>query len=245
VSPRRSRPAATPSARTRAPARFRRALAATWRFHDAADSLRREPAPRGVRRGAVVTRRTAETRIRCAVTLDGRGTSRIATGIGFLDHLLAALAAHGRLDLALRARGDLHVDQHHTVEDVGLVLGRALHEALGDARGIRRTGCFLFPMDEAIGYAAVDLCGRGSLVCDVPLRGAAVGTLQADVVEDFVLALARELRAAVHLVVPRARSDHHALEAAFKALGKALREACARDPRGGDRVPSTKGTLDG
>jgi len=228
----------------RTPARFRRSLAATWRFHDGEDALRREPPPRGPRRRADLSRATAETRIRCAVSLDGNGRTRLDTSLGFLDHLLSAFAAHGRIDLTLRARGDRHVDQHHTVEDVGLVLGRALHAALGDAKGIRRTGCFLFPMDEALGFAAVDLSGRPDLVYDVPLRGAFVRELQSDVVEDLVLALARELRASVHLVVPWARSDHHALEAAFKALGKALREAVARDPRGRGAVASTKGTID-
>ncbi|MBI5498870.1 MAG: imidazoleglycerol-phosphate dehydratase HisB [Deltaproteobacteria bacterium] len=195
-------------------------------------------------RRADVSRTTRETRIRCAVNLDGTGAARLDTPLGFLDHLLASLATHGRIDLRLRARGDLHVDQHHTVEDVGLVLGRTLHEALGDGRGIRRTGCFLFPMDEALGFAAIDLGGRASLVCDVPLRGAFVGDLQADVVEDFLLALARELRASLHLLVPWARSDHHALEAAFKALGKALREATVRDPRAACDAASTKGSVD-
>jgi imidazoleglycerol-phosphate dehydratase len=235
---------APPTGRVELPARTARVLAQAWRFHDVDDALRREPPPRGPRRRGTTNRSTLETRIRCAANLDGEGKARIDTSLGLLDHLLAAFAAHGRIDLTLRARGDLHVDQHHTVEDVGLVLGRTLHEALDGAKGVRRTGCFLFPMDEALGFAAVDLCGRPGLVYDVPLRGAFVGELQSDVVEDLVLAFARELRAAVHLVVPWARSDHHALEAAFKALGKALREAVARDPRGRDNAASTKGTID-
>jgi imidazoleglycerol-phosphate dehydratase len=233
-----------PAAGIRVPARFRRALAATWRFHDADEAERREPPPRGPARRAYVSRATRETKIRCAVNVDGRGKTTVDTSLGFLDHLLTSMAAHGRIDLRLRAHGDLHVDQHHTVEDVGLVLGRALHEALGEAKGIRRTGCFLFPMDEAIGFAALDLGGRTSLVCDLPLLGAFVGELQADVIEDFLLALARELRASLHVIVPWARSDHHALEAAFKALGKALREATARDPRGAGDAASTKGSVD-
>jgi imidazoleglycerol-phosphate dehydratase len=233
-----------PDRRLELPSRTAQVLAQAWRFHDVDDELRREPPPHGPHRRAGTARSTAETRIRCSANLDGNGKARIDTSLGFLDHLLSAFAAHGRVDLTLRARGDLHVDQHHTVEDVGLVVGRTLHEALGDARGIRRTGCFLFPMDEALGFAALDLCGRPGLVYDVPLRGAFVGELQSDVVEDLVLAFARELRAAVHLVVPWARSDHHALEAAFKALGKALREAVARDPRGRDNAASTKGTID-
>ena len=242
----RRKPAARPShpRPTAARRRLRASLARTWRFHDLDDSLRREPGPRGPGRHADVSRVTSETSVRCRLVLDGRGRAHVDTTLGFLDHLLSACAAHGRFDLTLRARGDLHVDQHHTVEDVGLVLGRALHEALGDAGGIRRTGCFLFPMDEAIGYAAVDLAGRSSLVFAAPLRGDLVGTLATDVVEDLLLALARELRAAIHVVVPYGRSDHHMLEAAFKALGKALREACARDPRARGGATSTKGTID-
>ena len=229
---------------TAARRRLQTSLARTWRFHDLDDSLRREPGRRGPGRHADVSRVTSETSIRCRVVLDGHGHAHVDTTLGFLDHLLSACAAHGRFDLTLRARGDLHVDQHHTVEDVGLVLGRALHEALGDARGIRRSGCFLFPMDEAIGYAAVDLSGRSALVFAAPLRGPFVGRLATDVVEDLLVALARELRAAIHVVVPYGRSDHHMLEAAFKALGKALREACARDSRAGGGVTSTKGTID-
>ncbi len=222
----------------------RRSLAATWRHHDAERSIRAEGERRGPIRRAALSRRTAETSIRCAVSLDGSGKASVDTGIGFLDHMLASLARHGRIDLRLRARGDLRVDQHHTVEDVGLVLGRAMREALGDARGIRRAGCFLFPMDEAIGYAAVDLGGRSHLAYDVRLSARFVGGLEAGLVEDMLAALARELRAAVHVAVPAGRSDHHALEAAFKALGKALREAFARDPRARGGPPSTKGIVD-
>ncbi len=242
----RRNPSARPSRASAAVAtrRLQASLARTWRFHDLDAALRAGPGPRGLARSADVSRVTAETSIRCRVALDGRGLADVDTSLGFLDHLLSSCATHGRFDLALRARGDLHVDQHHTVEDVGLVLGRALHEALGAARGLRRTGCFLFPMDEAIGYAAVDLAGRPSLVFAVPLHRPLVGRLATDVIEDLLLALARELRAAIHVVVPYGRSDHHMLEAAFKALGKALREAWARDPRARGGATSTKGTID-
>jgi imidazoleglycerol-phosphate dehydratase len=238
--PRRTAPSGPPARLRR---RFARVAASTWRFHDAEAVRAARPGRARDHRTAAVSRATAETSVRCSVDLDGRGRARVRTGIGFLDHLLAALAVHGRFDVDLRATGDLEVDQHHTVEDVGLVLGRAFGAALAEGGPIRRTGCFLFPMDEAIGYAAVDLAGRSFLVCELPLAGAFVGELEAALLHDLLLAFARELRAAVHVVVPYGRSDHHRLEAAFKALGKALGEASAPDPRAGSA--STKGVRDG
>ena len=188
-------------------------------------------------------RTTAETSVTVRLDLDGRGTSEVATGIGFFDHLLAQLARHALLDLEVRATGDLHVDEHHTVEDVGLVIGRALDEALGERAGIRRYGDVRLPMDEALALCAIDLGGRG--YADVeprpdPLAGANVWV---ELVPHFVEALAREGRFAVHLEVRKARSTHHLAEGAMKALARALRQAVELDPRLGGEQPSTKETL--
>ena len=188
-------------------------------------------------------RTTAETSVTVRLDLDGRGTSQVATGIGFFDHLLAQLARHALLDLEVRATGDLHVDEHHTVEDVGLVIGRALDEALGERAGIRRYGDVRLPMDEALALCAIDLGGRG--YADVeprpdPLAGANVWV---ELVPHFVEALAREGRFAVHLEVRKARSTHHLAEGAMKALARALRQAVELDPRLGGEQPSTKETL--
>ena len=188
-------------------------------------------------------RTTAETSVTVRLDLDGRGTSQAGTGIGFFDHLLAQLARHALLDLEVRATGDLHVDEHHTVEDVGLVIGRALDEALGERAGIRRYGDVRLPMDEALALCAIDLGGRG--YADVeprpdPLAGA---NLWVQLVPHFVEALAREGRFAVHLEVRKARSTHHLAEGAMKALARALRQAVEPDPRLGGEQPSTKETL--
>ena len=188
-------------------------------------------------------RTTAETSVTVRLDLDGSGTSQVATGIGFFDHLLAQLARHALLDLEVRASGDLHVDEHHTVEDVGLVIGRALDEALGERAGIRRYGDVRLPMDEALALCAIDLGGRG--YADVeprpdPLAGANVWV---ELVPHFVEALAREGRFAVHLEVRKARSIHHLAEGAMKALARALRQAVELDPRLGGEQPSTKETL--
>ncbi|MFW6193398.1 MAG: imidazoleglycerol-phosphate dehydratase HisB [Gemmatimonadota bacterium] len=193
-------------------------------------------------RSAEVTRRTAETEVRVRVDLEGSGRSDVDTGLGFLDHMLELLAAHALLDLEVRARGDLHVDEHHTVEDVGIVLGQAMAKALGERRGIRRYG-FLVPMDESLARVAVDLGGRSYLVFRAEFSRERVGDLPTELVEDFLKALADHLRANVHVTVEYGRNDHHRIEAIFKALGRALRAAVEQDPRLGKELPSTKGTL--
>jgi len=193
------------------------------------------------RRGETV-RETRETSIRVAVDLDGTGKASIATGVGFLDHMLELLAGHSLLDLDVEASGDLHVDEHHTVEDVGITLGMALAEALGERRGIRRYG-FLLPMDEALARVALDLGGRPFVVFEAEFSREQVGDLSTELVEDFVRGLAQHLGANIHVRVEYGRNDHHKIEAIFKALGRALRAAIERDSRLEDRVPSTKGVL--
>lgn len=195
------------------------------------------------RRAAEVRRTTKETDIRVRVALDGRGKALVATGIGFFDHMLAALAMHGGLDLKVTARGDLQVDQHHLVEDCGIALGQALKEALGDRRGIERTGFFAFPMEESLALAAVDLGGRPSLVCRASFRRARLGDLEADTITEFLRGLTRGLLADLHVALPYGWNDHHKAEALFKAVGKALKMAVSRDRRLRDLVPSTKGVL--
>jgi imidazoleglycerol-phosphate dehydratase len=188
-----------------------------------------------------LARRTRETDVTIALDLDGTGAVEIATGIGFYDHLLGSLAHHGLFDLDVAATGDLHVDEHHTVEDVALVLGSAFAEALGDRAGIRRFGDSSVPMDEALATAVVDVGGRPYAVVDLPFRGERAGTLPLQLVEHALEAFARTAGATVH-VGGTGRNDHHLAEAAFKALGRALRVACEPDPRRTD-VASTKGSL--
>jgi imidazoleglycerol-phosphate dehydratase len=190
-----------------------------------------------------VDRRTTETRIRVKLAIDGRGRSRIATGIRFLDHMLELTARHGGFDLEVAADGDLDVDQHHTVEDVGIALGEAVSRALGSRRGINRAGYFVMPMDETLGVAAIDLSGRTHAVVDLKLKVPRVGDLQAELVQDFFEGFARSARANVHLKVLYGRSSHHQVEAIFKAFARALRVACDRDRRMARRLPSTKGLL--
>ena len=196
------------------------------------------------RRHGVLRRATKETDIRVRVAIDGRGKARVATGIGFFDHMLSALALHGGMDLDLRAAGDLHVDQHHVVEDCGIALGQALRAALGDRRGIERTGFFAFPMEESLALAAVDLGGRPSLVCKARFRRFKVGDLESDTVPEFLRGLTRGLQADLHVVLPYGWNDHHKMEAVFKAVGKALKVAMSRDRRYRGLVPSTKGMLE-
>ena len=193
------------------------------------------------RRGEAV-RETRETSVRVAVDLDGTGKASISTGVGFLDHMLELLAGHSLLDLDVQASGDLNVDEHHTVEDVGITLGMALSEALGERRGIRRYG-FLLPMDEALARVALDLGGRPFVVFEAEFSREKVGDLSTELVEDFVRGLAQHLGANIHVRVEYGRNDHHKIEAIFKALGRALRAAIEQDPRLEDRVPSTKGVL--
>jgi imidazoleglycerol-phosphate dehydratase len=190
-------------------------------------------------RSAARRRETRETDVSVRLNLDGGGTAEIATGIPFLDHLLRALAVHGRLDLEVKARGDLEVDAHHTVEDVGLVLGEALAEALGDRSGIIRFGDATVPLDESRATVAVDCGGRGYAMIDVPLRGVMIGSLPATLVPHFLETLALRAGLTLH-VLASGRDDHHVAEATFKALARALRQACAVDPLLEGRSASTK-----
>jgi imidazoleglycerol-phosphate dehydratase len=175
--------------------------------------------------------------------IEGRGRYRIATGIRFFDHMLELFAHHGGFDLTLKAKGDLDVDQHHTVEDVGIVLGELFHKALGTKRGILRAGYFVMPMDETLGLAAVDFCGRTSTTVDTKVRARFVGDLQTELVHDFFDGFARGARASVHARVFYGRSSHHKIESLFKAFGRAVRAACWRDRRMARLLPSTKGLL--
>jgi imidazoleglycerol-phosphate dehydratase len=195
------------------------------------------------RRRARVERKTTETQVVVDLALDGDGTHRIATGIGFLDHMLTHVAVHGLFDLAVEATGDLEVDPHHTVEDVALVLGEAFDRALGDRAGIVRIGSASVPMDEALAFLAVDLSGRPYAVTEVAWAGPMVGGLPVTLLPHFFESLARTARANVHARVPYGRDDHHKAEALFKALGRALDAATRLDARRGGSIPSTKGTL--
>ena len=195
-----------------------------------------------MRRG-VINRRTSETRVRIRLNLDGRGRYEVQTGIRFLDHMLELVARHGAFDLTIEAAGDLDVDQHHTVEDVGIALGEAVSAAVGNRRGINRAGYFVMPMDETLGVAAIDLGGRPHAVVDLRLKTRLVGDLQSELVADFFEGFAIGARANVHLKVLYGRSSHHQVEALFKAFGRALRVACARDRRLAKTLPSTKGLL--
>ncbi len=194
-------------------------------------------------RRAEVDRRTTETRIALRIVLDGRGRYAVSTGIRFFDHMLELLARHGAFDLTIRAEGDLDVDQHHTVEDVGIALGEAVTKALGSKRGIHRAGYFVMPMDETLGVAAVDLSGRVHAVTDLNLAVERVGDLQAELVHDFFDGFAQGARANVHVKVLYGRSSHHQVEALFKAFARALRAACSRDRQLGEMLPSTKELL--
>jgi imidazoleglycerol-phosphate dehydratase len=194
-------------------------------------------------RRAVIDRRTAETQIRFALNVDGTGTFDNSTGIRFLDHMLDLVARHGGFDLKVKATGDLDVDQHHTVEDVGIAFGEAVAKALGDKRGINRAGYFVMPMDETLAVAAIDLSGRPHTVVDTKVKVRLVGDLQTELVHDFFEGFAMADRANVHVKVMYGRSNHHKIEAVFKAFGRALRVACARDKRLAKMLPSTKGLL--
>jgi imidazoleglycerol-phosphate dehydratase len=194
-------------------------------------------------RRAVIDRETRETRIRVRIAIEGRGRYAVRTGIRFLDHMLELVARHGGFDLEIRADGDLDVDQHHTVEDLGIAMGEAVSKALGTRRGINRAGYFLMPMDEALGVAAVDLGGRPHAVVNLPVRARRVGDLQTELIHDFFEGFASGARANVHLKVLYGRSSHHQVEAVFKAFGRALRVACSRDRQLARMLPSTKGLL--
>jgi imidazoleglycerol-phosphate dehydratase len=194
-------------------------------------------------RTSIVERNTAETRIAIHLIIEGRGLYKISTGIRFFDHMLELFTRHGAFDLELKCDGDLDVDQHHTVEDVGIALGEAFDRALGDKRGILRAGYFLMPMDETLAIAAVDLSGRAAFAVDTKVRTRLVGDLQTELVTDFFEGFARGARANVHVKTMYGRSNHHKIEAIFKAFARALRVACSRDRQLGDMLPSTKGLL--
>ena len=193
-------------------------------------------------RTAEITRKTGETDVSLSLGLDGRGAGTRSTGVGFLDHMLDLLARHGCFDLTVEATGDLHVDQHHTVEDVGITLGQAFKQALGDKAGIRRYGHFTLPMEETLATIAVDLSGRYYLVFQAEFPSPKIGDFDSELVEDFWQAFAANCLCNLHIVVHHGRNSHHLSEAIFKGAARALRMAVENDPRSPD-VPSTKGTL--
>jgi imidazoleglycerol-phosphate dehydratase len=194
-------------------------------------------------RKASIERITKETQIRGSLTIDGQGTYQISTGIRFFDHMLELFAKHGGFDLKLKATGDLDVDQHHTVEDVGIALGQLFAKALGDRKGINRAGYFVLPMDETLAVVAVDLGGRPALVYQDRVRMRLVGDLQTELVEDFFGGFVNHAGANLHAKVLYGRSNHHKIEAIFKCFARAMRYACSRDERLKDQLPSTKGLL--
>lgn len=195
-------------------------------------------------RTAELSRQTKETKVRAAINLDGIGDSDCQTGVGFFDHMLDLLARHSLIDLRIHAEGDLQVDAHHTVEDVGLVLGSALEQALADKRGIYRYGWAIVPMDESLAQVAVDLSGRPAFVFNVPFKGELIGLFSVELVEEFFKAFSTSARINLHITVPYGSNNHHISEAIFKATAKALRQAVSADPRN-PGVPSTKGSLKG
>lgn len=195
------------------------------------------------KRTAKIERKTAETAITLLLTVEGTGQYNISTGIRFFDHMLELFTRHGGFDLDLTCKGDLDVDQHHTVEDIGIALGEAFEKALGDKRGILRAGYFLMTMDETLGLAAVDLSGRTAWVVKTKVKTRLVGDLQSELMEDFFEGFARGAKANVHLKTVYGRSNHHKIEALFKAFARALRFACSRDERLREMLPSTKGLL--
>lgn len=194
-------------------------------------------------RKAEISRKTAETEIQLRLDLDGTGVSQIHTGCGFLDHMLTLFARHGRFDLAVRCEGDTYVDDHHTVEDIGICLGDAFAQALGDKRGVVRYGSTLLPMDEALILTAVDLSGRGMLCCDLRIPTEKVGTFDTQLAEEFFIALARRGDMTIHIRQLAGNNSHHIIEGAFKSLARSLASAAAIDPRFSQEIPSTKGVL--
>ncbi len=210
---------------------------------DLVEEIGATPQPAGPERIGVVERITTETKISLRLNIDGQGTYTVSTGIRFFDHMLELFTRHGGFDLQLKCIGDLDVDQHHTVEDVGIALGEAFTEALGDKRGILRAGYFVMAMDETLAVAAVDLSGRVAYVVDDQVDAPVVGDLQTELVTDFFDGFARGARANVHVKTMYGRSNHHKIEAIFKAFARALRGACSRDERMKELLPSTKGLL--
>ncbi|MHA1552793.1 MAG: imidazoleglycerol-phosphate dehydratase HisB [Alphaproteobacteria bacterium] len=196
-------------------------------------------------RTATVKRRTSETDIAVSVSLDGTGKAKIDTGIGFFDHMLEQIARHGLIDMTVKASGDLHIDAHHTVEDVGIALGKALNEALGDMQGVTRYADVHLPMDEALTRCALDLSGRPFLVWKVAFTRGKIGAFDTELVREFFQAFAQNARMTLHVETLYGRNNHHIAESCFKAVARALRKATEADPRQGDRIPSTKGSLTG
>ena len=194
-------------------------------------------------RTARIRRQTAETDITLSLTIEGTGKSDIATGCGFLDHMLTLFARHGRFDLAVTCQGDTHIDDHHTVEDIAICLGDAFAEALGDKRGITRYASALLPMDEALILTAVDISGRGMLCCDLNIPTEKVGTFDTQLTEEFLLALARRADITLHVRQLAGRNSHHIIEGLFKSLARTLSAAAAIDSRAAGEIPSTKGVL--
>jgi len=193
-------------------------------------------------RVAEISRQTKETKIQLALNLDGSGAAAIKTGVGFFDHMLDLLSRHSLIDLNIEAQGDLHIDAHHTVEDVGIVLGQAIEKSLGDKRGIYRYGWAIVPMDECLAQVAIDLSGRPAFVFNVKFRGDSIGDFPVELVEEFFKSVATNAKLNLHITVPYGGNNHHIAEAIFKATAKALRQAVSNDPRN-PQVPSTKGTL--
>jgi imidazoleglycerol-phosphate dehydratase len=196
-------------------------------------------------RRATVTRKTKETNISVTVDLDGTGKAAIASGVGFFDHMLEQVARHSLIDIAIKAKGDLHIDQHHTVEDVGIALGQALKQALGDLKGIARYADVHLPMDEALTRCAIDISGRPYLVWKVAFTRGKVGDFDTELVREFFQALAQNAAITLHVETLYGRNNHHVAETCFKAVARALRAAVAVDPRQAGRIPSTKGRLTG
>jgi len=194
-------------------------------------------------RTAEVTRNTAETRVRVKVNLDGTGQSHLSTGIGFFDHMLDQIARHGLIDLDIESDGDLHVDGHHTVEDVGITLGQAFHQAMGDKKGIRRYGHAYVPLDEALSRVVVDFSGRPGLVMDVSFKSGMIGSLDTQLVHEFFQGFVNHALITLHIDNLKGDNAHHQAETVFKAFARALRAAIERDPRSAGTIPSTKGSL--
>ena len=190
-----------------------------------------------------VKRKTKETSIAITLNIDGSGNCQAKTGIGFFDHMIESIAKHGLFDIEVAANGDLHVDQHHTIEDTGLCLGQAFDQALGARKGIERAGCFLFPLDEALAYCAIDISGRPFIKVHCAFKSQKIGDFESACLDDFFQGFASALKASLHIKVVTGRSDHHKAEAMFKAFAKALKQACARTPRARHQIPSTKGKI--
>ena len=194
-------------------------------------------------RMAEVTRNTAETRVRVKVNLDGTGQARLSTGIGFFDHMLDQIARHGLIDLDIESDGDLHIDGHHTVEDVGITLGQAFHQAVGDKKGIRRYGHAYVPLDEALSRVVIDFSGRPGLVMNVPFKSGMIGTFDSQLAHEFFQGFVNHAFVTLHIDNLKGENAHHQAETVFKAFARALRSALERDPRAAGMIPSTKGSL--